>query len=891
MICLDSNKFGQKLLEKMGWSQGKGLGLKENGMTEHVKLTYKNDSCGMGYKEQTEQWTEHEDNFSSLLESLSDAVENESSKQNENKQISSLEQKSQNIKSRVHYHKFTRSKDLSRYSEKDLACIFGNKMTKTENTSDSVTAEDDNDKSTEDQRFGVQTYNAGSMLDYFKKKLPNFQPTGYAIGNNGVLTNNGLKENDEETDQQIVNFSLSNETDEDGKKKKKTSKKRKLEENECDSSTKQKKTKKQVDSDLGVVNPGFDPLFNKITMEKHVLNTIAENDLEESINENIQENSINLDEKESKKKRKSLEMIDTSNDDNVTGKKEKKSKRKNNACGLDNTGFSDLTQIENSTATLEEENSAKKEKKKKKNKAEKEQNLEKFVESEELSEPSTKKEKKKKNKVKNNESEGLENPSFQSFDQNEMQQDDKTEKKQGENDVNENTLDTSGKSKKKKRKSSQIDTGLDNPAFHEKLEKLEINSNNSLENKSKSGLDNPNFIDETNECTSENKSQVAENYEVKRKEKKSKKKEKQENGIDNPGLNALDSSCANTSMSESLGQNFEVNRKRKKSKKDKQDGGIDNPTLNTSDPSCEQYEISSINADNSTSENPYEIKVKKKKKSKKDKNQGLENPALDTNDSNSIIGNADNSLVKNKCTEIEITSDIMLNVTSTPLRSVLKPETPGSIHRVTTNSKVIKRRKSVCFSEKNEEFIIPNKETVRDAENLNELLDINAKVMAKSDSGLENKAFDLAAVQMQENIDTMQKTIESYQAEVENDINEKKLTKREKYEFKKVQRTDARMQRSSVNTYSRQSAVEVTKKIFSNEIMVGDVGSDGENEKVEDGTKLRFKYAKFGPLPPWAKKNQEQGPKKSYKHLIKGDVILQFKNTNLHVIEGYAVPK
>lgn len=46
LFSTDSNKFGQKMLEKMGWSQGKGLGPKENGMIEHVKVSYKNDSKG-----------------------------------------------------------------------------------------------------------------------------------------------------------------------------------------------------------------------------------------------------------------------------------------------------------------------------------------------------------------------------------------------------------------------------------------------------------------------------------------------------------------------------------------------------------------------------------------------------------------------------------------------------------------------------------------------------------------------------------------------------------------------------------------------------------------------------------------------------------------------------
>lgn len=45
-FIIDSNKFGQKMLEKMGWSKGKGLGAKENGITEHVRVSYKNDSKG-----------------------------------------------------------------------------------------------------------------------------------------------------------------------------------------------------------------------------------------------------------------------------------------------------------------------------------------------------------------------------------------------------------------------------------------------------------------------------------------------------------------------------------------------------------------------------------------------------------------------------------------------------------------------------------------------------------------------------------------------------------------------------------------------------------------------------------------------------------------------------
>lgn len=66
----DQNKFGQKLMEKMGWAPGKGLGINENGNTDHVKVKFKDDSGGVGYKDRNDQWTEHESSFNSLLQNL-----------------------------------------------------------------------------------------------------------------------------------------------------------------------------------------------------------------------------------------------------------------------------------------------------------------------------------------------------------------------------------------------------------------------------------------------------------------------------------------------------------------------------------------------------------------------------------------------------------------------------------------------------------------------------------------------------------------------------------------------------------------------------------------------------------------------------------------------------
>lgn len=147
------------MLEKMGWSRGKGLGMKEDGEQQFIRVSHKTDQKGMGYQERDDQWTCHENQFNSLLKSLdnsANASENESGGNDEENEaatptvgfgFSSMEKekskKSKSVKKelsgksleemskksgvRVHYRKFTRSKDISKYSEKDLANIFGKK--------------------------------------------------------------------------------------------------------------------------------------------------------------------------------------------------------------------------------------------------------------------------------------------------------------------------------------------------------------------------------------------------------------------------------------------------------------------------------------------------------------------------------------------------------------------------------------------------------------------------------------------------------------------------------------------------------------------------------------------------------------------------------------------
>ncbi|XP_015597715.1 myosin-2 heavy chain [Cephus cinctus] len=174
----DTNKFGQKMLEKMGWSRGKGLGANEQGMTEHVKVGFKNDQAGIGYKDNGDQWTQHQIDFNEFLSQLQTDGGPEVKPNSKEGELSgkSLEVKSKLSRARVHYHKFTRGKDVNKYSAKDLATILGKKdpIAKISAESINTPTEITEPIGSKDNTGGVLTIKGGNISDYFKNKLPIF---------------------------------------------------------------------------------------------------------------------------------------------------------------------------------------------------------------------------------------------------------------------------------------------------------------------------------------------------------------------------------------------------------------------------------------------------------------------------------------------------------------------------------------------------------------------------------------------------------------------------------------------------------------------------------------------------------------------------------------------
>ncbi|CAM9656214.1 unnamed protein product [Ectocarpus sp. 4 AP-2014] len=72
----DKSKFGLKMMQKMGWTEGKGLGKNEDGVSEHVKVAKKSNNLGLGATHDSSGaagWASAAVSFNGVLETLGKA--------------------------------------------------------------------------------------------------------------------------------------------------------------------------------------------------------------------------------------------------------------------------------------------------------------------------------------------------------------------------------------------------------------------------------------------------------------------------------------------------------------------------------------------------------------------------------------------------------------------------------------------------------------------------------------------------------------------------------------------------------------------------------------------------------------------------------------------------
>jgi len=171
----DENKFGHKLMEKMGWEKGKGLGANQDGMVTHVKVRQKDNQKGVGFEGHDDTWLAHQDDFQAVLAALN--VEHGAAGEGltETEKKASLEAISRKSKRRVHYQKFVKGKDSSNYSADDLGCILG---TKSEKVGAKAKAVEEEAKGVEEEDNGKFKQASGSYQDYFAAKMAALKAKG-----------------------------------------------------------------------------------------------------------------------------------------------------------------------------------------------------------------------------------------------------------------------------------------------------------------------------------------------------------------------------------------------------------------------------------------------------------------------------------------------------------------------------------------------------------------------------------------------------------------------------------------------------------------------------------------------------------------------------------------
>ncbi|CEF65162.1 PIN2/TERF1-interacting telomerase inhibitor 1 [Strongyloides ratti] len=176
------DSVAKKLLAKMGWKEGKGLGKDEQGNVDGLKVKSNHTQKGLGCDGVNDKaWVGHHDDFASILANLnknkkgkikneeesSDEEEHEKNKDNKSKDnVLNLEERARISKRRIHYQKFIKRKDLSQATDADKLQIFGKSNVKKEN--------DEMVEKVEVEEKEEEIVSSINVNDYFAAKLAAF---------------------------------------------------------------------------------------------------------------------------------------------------------------------------------------------------------------------------------------------------------------------------------------------------------------------------------------------------------------------------------------------------------------------------------------------------------------------------------------------------------------------------------------------------------------------------------------------------------------------------------------------------------------------------------------------------------------------------------------------
>lgn len=171
----DTSAFGQKMLLKMGWKQGNGLGKNQQGTSENLRAIRRAENLGIGATTDTlgeEGFSVTSKNFHGVLAVLkeehgdssksSSKKEKKRRKKNKDKKGKDGITLSSKLVTAGHARKMRESKDLSKKSTEDMAAIFGMRVSDYQNNSvwgklSSLSTSNDSPDSAEEEKKEEET--------------------------------------------------------------------------------------------------------------------------------------------------------------------------------------------------------------------------------------------------------------------------------------------------------------------------------------------------------------------------------------------------------------------------------------------------------------------------------------------------------------------------------------------------------------------------------------------------------------------------------------------------------------------------------------------------------------------------------------------------------------